>query len=85
MSFPALAQKVLGRKSTKDMGVDRLARKYSERLRKCPSPNQGPEHRTDGLYQEIMRERARHLRIKDALEEGAQELDAVAQEWPAKK
>ena len=85
MSFRALAQKVLGRESIEDKGVDRLARKYSERLRNCPSPNQGPEHRTDGLYQEIMRERARHLRIKDALQEGAQELEALVQKWPAKK
>ena len=85
MSFRALAQKVLGRKSTKDMGVDRLARKYSERLRKCPSPNQGPEHRTEGLYQEIMHERAHHLRLKDALQEGVQKLAAGAQKKPAKK
>ena len=67
------------------MGVDRLSRTYSEQLRKYPSPNEGPEHRTDGLYQELMRERARHLRIKDALQEGAEELEAFVQEWPAKK
>ena len=66
MSFRALAKEVLGRKATTG-GVERLARKYSKRLRDCPRLDQRADGRFDGLAREILREYAGRTALKDAL------------------